>query len=90
MKIILNNKKLILLLVIIFTVAENRIEAQQNLFRETKVETFGTECNPTGNPIGGLTKYSNVILHKDYVVKNSDELLTALKNDNKGKVICGG
>ena len=58
----------------------------------TGTETFGAEPNPTGNPIGGGTGYSNIILPGDpkikYTVTNYTEFASALtKTYMKGDII---
>jgi hypothetical protein len=48
---------------------------------------YGAEANPTGNPIGGGSGYSNIITSGDYSVRTREELLAALKSAQAGQVI---
>jgi PKD repeat protein len=52
---------------------------------------FGSEVNPTGNPIGGGAGYSGIISETEagvkYVVITKAELLTALKSAKAGEVV---
>jgi PKD repeat protein len=52
---------------------------------------FGAESNPTGNPLGGGTGYSQIIPETDstvkYVTITKDQLITALKTAKSGEVV---
>jgi hypothetical protein len=48
---------------------------------------FGTQVNPTKEPIGGGKGYGRIAAKKDYVVKTYDELLSALKQATCGQVV---
>src|SRR4030042_5484990 len=48
---------------------------------------YGAEANPTGNPIGGGSDYSNIITSGDYTVRTRERLLAALKSAQAGQVI---
>ena len=50
-------------------------------------ETFGCEANPTGNPVGGGEGYTDILTTGDFIVKTTDEFLTALKEAKPGQVI---
>ena len=48
-------------------------------------ETFGCEANPTGNPIGGGTGYSEIFTDGDFTVRTVDEFFAALKKAKAGQ-----
>ena len=50
-------------------------------------ETFGCEPNPTGSPVGGREGYRKILTTGDFVVRNADELLAALRAATPGKVV---
>jgi hypothetical protein len=50
-------------------------------------ETFGAECNPTGNPIGGGEGYRRVPEKGDFRVGTPGELLDALGKAAAGQVV---
>ena len=86
MKKLLNRLSQIVILFVIFEFVENKVDAQQ-LSQVNENDFFGAEYNPTGNPIGGLIGYSNIVTRKDYIVSSKEELLTALKNAKSGDVV---
>ncbi len=63
------------------------ISTCQQSEKAANIESFGAECNPTGDPIGGFIGYSRHVTKKDYVVNTLDELLAALKKVKKGEVV---
>lgn len=50
-------------------------------------ETFGAECNPTGNPIGGGDGYADVVKSRDRSVRSYEDLALALKEAAAGDVV---
>ena len=54
---------------------------------EGETETFGAESNPTGNPIGGVEGYTDVLTRGDCTVRTLDELREALKKATAGQVV---
>ncbi|MDY0169550.1 MAG: hypothetical protein RBS80_23610 [Thermoguttaceae bacterium] len=49
--------------------------------------TYGCEANPTGNPIGGGEGYSDIYETGDFVVRNREELIAALRKAQPGQVV---
>ena len=50
-------------------------------------ETFGSEHNPTGNPIGGGKGYKDVLTKGDFTVRTVEELREALTKAKPGQVV---
>jgi len=50
-------------------------------------ETFGAECNPTGDPIGGGKGYRRVVGDAQFRVRTANELLAALQEATAGQVV---
>jgi hypothetical protein len=50
-------------------------------------EGYGCEGNPTGDPIGGGTGYSDIYTSGDYNVSNKNDLMYRLANSNSGTVV---
>jgi hypothetical protein len=50
-------------------------------------DTYGSEGNPTGNPIGGGNDYSDVYTAGDHTVTTYDELASALEIAKAGDVV---
>lgn len=50
-------------------------------------ETFGSEANPTGNPIGGGKGYNALVDRFDLRVRSAEELIAALKRAKPGQVV---
>ncbi|MGD8237148.1 MAG: hypothetical protein PVH68_01230 [Armatimonadota bacterium] len=50
-------------------------------------ETFGCEANPTGAPIGGGEGYRDIRTSGDFVVRDAEQLVAALKEAEPGQVI---
>ena len=65
------------------------LQAQQAFRLDTfpHHQSYGCEANPTGNPIGGGNGYGDVHASGDFIVRNSDELVAALREAQAGQVI---
>ncbi len=50
-------------------------------------EALGATTNPTGNPVGGGTGYSNIYTQGDFTVDTKSELLNALDQAESGQVV---
>ena len=58
-----------------------------NNYKRHADKLYGAKVNPTGEPIGGGKGYTKIISKYDFLVRNRDELLDALKKAKKGDVI---
>lgn len=65
------------------------LQAQQAFRLDTfpHHQSYGCEANPTGNPIGGGNGYGDVHASGDFIVRDSDELVAALREAQAGQVI---
>jgi hypothetical protein len=48
---------------------------------------FGAQVNPTKDPIGGGKGYSRLVTRRDYVVKEYNQLVDALKQASAGQIV---
>ncbi len=62
-------------------------EAYQLYVENGWYKDFGCESNPTGDPIGGGSGYSDILTTGDYVVTNKQEMLDALDSAVYGDVV---
>lgn len=62
-------------------------EILQQYYDQGGSSGFGCESNPTGNPIGGGTGYSDIKSTGNYIVANAIQLVSALGSASSGNVI---
>jgi hypothetical protein len=69
--------------------AASLAQASSVLGAETGVPAYGADANPTGNPIGGGTGYSDIIDSSTakYTVSTKSQLLSALASATSGQII---
>ncbi|NHI95027.1 MAG: hypothetical protein EAX96_21230, partial [Candidatus Lokiarchaeota archaeon] len=74
-----------------FLITISLISSLYIVYPALAAETYGADSNPTGNPIGGGTGYSDIFTPDDprvtYVVSDRAEFLNAIKNVKSGDVI---
>jgi hypothetical protein len=76
--------RILLALVILF--GYNSVIAAECKYEDFK-SYYGSEANPTGNPIGGGKGYNDIKTTGNYIVKTRTELLNALSAAKSGEVI---
>ncbi len=50
-------------------------------------QTYGCEANPTGDPIGGGEGYTDIRSTGDFIVRDREQLIEALKEARPGQVV---
>jgi len=80
---------LAMMVLILLLGATSFVQASPAQGAETVVPAYGADANPTGNPIGGGTGYSDIIDSSaaKYTVSTKSQLLSALSSATSGQII---